>query len=83
MAIFEGCATAIATPMFADGTVDFDAYTQLIEFNLAGGVDAIVAAGTTGEASTLDNEEHIAVVEHCVKEYDGVVKNFNMKNYGF
>ena len=73
MAIFEGCATAIATPMFADGTVDFDAYTQLIEFNLAGGVDAIIAAGTTGEASTLDNEEHIAVVEHCVKVVNGRV----------
>ena len=51
MAIFKGAGVAIVTP-FKDGKVDFDNYGELIEWQIAEGTDAIIACGTTGEAST-------------------------------
>lgn len=65
--VFEGAATAIVTPMRADGSIDFDSFGRLIEWQIAEGIDAIVAAGTTGEGSTLSDEEHKSVVEFAVK----------------
>lgn len=64
--IFTGAATAIVTPMKKDGSVDYDAYERLIEWQIAEGIDAIVAAGTTGEGSTLSDEEHREVVRFTV-----------------
>ena len=69
---FEGAMTALVTPM-RDGAVDYDALTQLVEWQIASGIDAIVAVGTTGESATLDVDEHIAVVGHCVKAARGRV----------
>ncbi|MBR5923285.1 MAG: 4-hydroxy-tetrahydrodipicolinate synthase [Clostridia bacterium] len=66
--VFEGAATAIITPMFSDGSIDFDSFGALIEFQIAAGIDAIVAAGTTGEGSTLSDDEHKKVIEYCVKK---------------
>ena len=68
MRIFEGSAVALITPMKADGAVDFKKIDELVEWHINEGTDAIVACGTTGEASTLANAEHIAVIEAVVKK---------------
>ncbi|WP_379947393.1 4-hydroxy-tetrahydrodipicolinate synthase [Enterococcus devriesei] len=68
MIIFEGSAVALVTPMKADGAVDFKKIDELVEWHINEGTDAIVACGTTGEASTLANAEHIAVIEAVVKK---------------
>ena len=63
--IFKGAATAIITPFKADG-VDFDKLAELLEFQIKEGIDAIVICGTTGEASTMPDEEHVATVKFTV-----------------
>ncbi|MBQ3640294.1 MAG: 4-hydroxy-tetrahydrodipicolinate synthase [Clostridia bacterium] len=68
--VFEGVATAIVTPMNASG-VDYEAFGKLIDWQIACGVDAIVAAGTTGEGSTLTDEEHREVLKFCVERVAG------------
>ena len=65
--IFKGAAVALVTPMKANGEVDFEKLNELIEFQIKNGTDAIVACGTTGEASTLSHEEHIKVIKETVK----------------
>jgi 4-hydroxy-tetrahydrodipicolinate synthase len=70
--IFRGAATAIVTPM-KGGLVDYDAYGKLIDWQLAMGINAIVAAGTTGEASTLTDEEHREVIRFTVERVGGKV----------
>ncbi len=65
--IFEGVATALVTP-FKDGKVDFDNLGELIEFQISGKADAIVVCGTTGEAPTLEDDEHLDVIEYSVKK---------------
>ena len=65
--IFKGAAVALVTPMKANGEVDFEKLNELIEFQIKNGTDAIVACGTTGEASTLSHEEHIKVIRETVK----------------
>lgn len=67
MAIFKGAGVAIVTPMYADGKVNYERFTGLIEFQIKNGTDAIIVCGTTGEASTLTHEEHLDVIRHCVK----------------
>ena len=66
MALFTGCGVAIATPFNEDGSVDFEAYRDLINWQIDEGIDAIIACGTSGEASTLDDEEHIETIRFCV-----------------
>ncbi|MDD6102631.1 MAG: 4-hydroxy-tetrahydrodipicolinate synthase [Clostridiales bacterium] len=68
MSIFTGVATAIVTPMNADGSVNYESFGNLIESQIANSVDAIVVCGTTGEASTLTHEEHIEVIRYCVEK---------------
>ncbi len=68
MAIFTGAGVAIVTPMHEDGTVNYEAFDKLIEFQIENGTDAIIVCGTTGEASTLSHEEHLDVISHCVKK---------------
>jgi len=63
--LFIGSAVAIVTP-FTDNGVDYQTLAELIEFQIKGGTDAIVVCGTTGEASTMPDEEHIAVVKFAV-----------------
>ena len=70
--IFEGAATAIITPLNENG-IDFEAFGRLIEWQISEGIDAIVAAGTTGEGSTLTDEEHRAVIKFCVEKVNGRV----------
>ncbi len=73
MAIFQGCGVAIITPFNADGSVDYKSFRELIEWQIAEGIDAIVACGTTGEASTLSDQEQVDVVRFCVEEVAGRV----------
>ena len=70
--IFTGAATAIITP-FKNGQVDYPAFGRLIEWQISEGISAIVAAGTTGEASTLTDEEHREVIKFCVEKVNGRV----------
>ena len=70
--VFRGVATAIATPLTKDG-VDYEQFARLIEMQIAGGVDAIVAVGTTGEGSTLTDEEHKEAIRFCVEKVAGRV----------
>lgn len=72
--VFTGTCTALVTPFDETGAVNFDAFGDQIEAQIAHGVDAVCVAGTTGETSTLSIREHIAVVEYCVKKVDHRVK---------
>lgn len=65
--IFKGSGVAIITPMHADGSINFPVLKQLIEAQIAGGTDAIVICGTTGEASALDDREHLSAIEYAVQ----------------
>ncbi len=71
MAIFEGAGVAIVTPFHADGSVNYEKFAELLEFQIANGTDAIIVCGTTGEASTLSHEEHLDVIRYCVKKVAG------------
>ena len=70
--VFTGAATAIVTPMTETG-VDYEALGRLIDFQVEKGIDAIVAAGTTGEGSTLTDREHEELIRFCVKRIAGRV----------
>ena len=65
---YEGLLTAMVTPFGADGRVDEDAAVALGRHLLSSGSDGLVVAGTTGEASTLSDEEHVALIELMVRE---------------
>ena len=66
--IFTGAGVAIVTPMNADGSVNYEAMGQLIEQQVTGGTDAIIVCGTTGESSTLTDEEHRRVIQFTVAQ---------------
>lgn len=68
MSIFKGAGVAIVTPMKANGDVNYEKLAELIEDQIAGGTDAIIICGTTGESSTLSHEEHIEVIRYCVEK---------------
>lgn len=65
--IFKGAGVAIVTPMFSDGTVNFPVLKDLIEMQISSSTDAIVICGTTGEASAMDDAEHLAVIKFAVE----------------
>ena len=73
MAVFTGAGVAIVTPFHEDGSINYEAFAELIEFQIAGGTDAIIVCGTTGEASTLSHEEHLDAIGFCVKQVAGRV----------
>jgi 4-hydroxy-tetrahydrodipicolinate synthase len=62
MSIFTGAGTALVTPMNADGSVNFPKMKELIEFQIANGIDALIICGTTGEATTISDEDQIECV---------------------
>ncbi len=70
--VFTGAATAIITPMNRNG-VDYEKFAELVEFQIAGGIDALVVCGTTGESSTLTDEEHKELIRFCVEKVAGRV----------
>ena len=65
--MFKGSIVAIVTP-FNNGSVDYEKLRELVEFQIAGGTDAIVPCGTTGEASTLDYDEHMEVIRTVIDQ---------------
>ncbi len=67
MSLFTGSGVAIITPMQADGSVNFPVLKELLEFQLENGTDAIIICGTTGEASTMTDEEQIETVRFTVE----------------
>ena len=71
--IFRGTATALITPFTKDDKVDVKALCEIVERQIASGVDALVALGTTGEPATLSEEEKKQVVEVCIKQTRGRV----------
>ena len=66
--VFTGAGVAIVTPMNPDGSINYTRYGELIEEQIAGGTDAIVVAGTTGEASTMTDDEHIEIIRFTVEK---------------
>ena len=71
--MFRGTYTAIVTP-FKNGQIDEDAFRKLIDFQINNGVEGIVPVGTTGEAATLDYDEHLKVIEITVQQAKGRCK---------
>ena len=68
MSIFTGAGVAIVTPFHEDGSVNYEAFEKQIELQIAGGTDAIIVCGTTGESSTLTHEEHLEVIRFCIEK---------------
>ena len=68
MAIFEGAGVALVTPMNDDLTVNYSKLEQLLEEQIAGGTDAIIICGTTGESATLSEEEHANVIRFAIEK---------------
>ncbi|MBQ8582906.1 MAG: 4-hydroxy-tetrahydrodipicolinate synthase [Ruminococcus sp.] len=66
--IFTGAAIAIITPMNADGSVNYDELGRIIDDQIANSTDAIVICGTTGEASTMTDEEHLECIRYAVEK---------------
>lgn len=66
--IFTGTGVAIVTPMFPDGSINYEKFAELIEEQIANETDAIVVVGTTGEASTMTDEEHVEMIRFCVEK---------------
>ena len=64
--IFKGSAVALITPFNENNEVDFEKLGELVEYHIENNTDAIVACGTTGEASTLDDAEHLAVIKYVI-----------------
>lgn len=65
--IFTGAGVAIVTPMNADGSINYDKLGELIDFQIDNGTDAIIICGTTGESSTMTDEEHIECIRYAVE----------------
>ena len=70
--IFRGVATALVTPLNRDG-VDYETFGRLIDWQIGEGINALVIAGTTGEGSTLTDEEHREVLRYAVERAAGRV----------
>lgn len=69
--MITGSLVALATPMFADGSLDWERLDSLVDFQIANGTDGIVAVGTTGESATLNPGEHCDVIRRIVERVDG------------
>lgn len=64
--VFTGAGVAIVTPMNADGSINYDEFGRVIDFQVDNGTDAIIVCGTTGESATMTDEEHIECIRYCV-----------------
>lgn len=65
--MFQGSIVALVTPMNADGSIDIKSFSELLDFHIQSHSDGICVVGTTGEAATIDFEEHIYLIEQAVK----------------
>lgn len=73
MAIFTGAGVAIITPFNEDETINFEEFGKIIDDQIANSTDAIIVCGTTGESSTMTDEEHISTIKYCVEKVAGRV----------
>ncbi len=73
MAIFEGAGVAIVTPFYENGEINFEQLEKLIDFQIENSTDAIIICGTTGEASTMCDEEHLECIKVAVDRVNGRV----------
>ena len=72
MPVFTGSGVAIITPFHKDDySVNYDAFADIIEDQIAKGSDAIVVCGSTGESATMTEEEHVQVCKFCVEQVRG------------
>ncbi len=71
--MFQGSIVALVTPMNADGSLDIKSYNELLDFHIQNHSDGICVVGTTGEAATVDFDEHIYLIEQAVKFIRGRV----------
>lgn len=69
--VFTGSCCAIITPFDKDGNRNFEALEKIIEFQIEGKTDCICACGTTGEASTMNDQEHLEVIDFIIKKVNG------------
>ena len=69
--VFTGSCCAIVTPFDKDGNTNFDALEKIVEYQIEGKTDCICACGTTGEASTMNDKEHLEVIEFIVNKVNG------------
>lgn len=69
--IFKGAGVAIVTPMFEDGSINYELLGKFIDFQIENKTDAIVICGTTGESATMTDKEHIDCIEFAVKHTNG------------
>ncbi len=67
MTLFEGAGVALVTPFKENGEVNYEKLEEIVEEQIEGGTDAIIACGTTGEASTMTHEEHLEVIEYICR----------------
>ena len=70
--VFTGVATALITPM-KNGGIDYEKFSEVVEFQIAHKIDALVVCGTTGESSTLTDAEHRDLIKFCVEKVAGRV----------
>ena len=71
--LFTGAGVALVTPMERDGRINYEKYRELIDFQVAHGTDAIISVGTTGEAPTLEDDEHLHAFEVAIEQTNGRV----------
>lgn len=71
--LFKGSGVAIITPMNSDGSINYETFGKLIEFQIKNGTDAIIVCGTTGEASTMNHEEHHECIKFAIDKVAGRV----------
>ena len=71
MSIFKGSGVALATPMKEDGAINYDVLEEVIEAQIKGGTDALIVCGTSGEAPTLDDDEHLEAIKVAVEVTKG------------
>ena len=71
MSIFKGAGVAIVTPFHADGSINYERFGELVEEQIAAGTDCIIVCGTTGESSTLSEEEHSDAIRYVCRKVNG------------
>ncbi|MEF2919670.1 MAG: 4-hydroxy-tetrahydrodipicolinate synthase [Acutalibacteraceae bacterium] len=71
--IFTGSCVAVVTPMNNDGSINYEEYGKLIDFQINNGTDAILACGTTGESAVMDHSEHCQVINYTLERVNGRV----------
>ncbi|MCR5736952.1 MAG: 4-hydroxy-tetrahydrodipicolinate synthase [Eubacterium sp.] len=73
MSIFTGAGVAIITPFNDDESINYEAFGKIIEDQIAAGTDSIIVCGTTGEASTMSDQEHLDTIKYCIDKVAGRV----------